>query len=133
MESKRPDGSVLVWLLGTVLLNAFAYSGAIAGAQSGPPVCVAEKPTVLPGETIWVRAHIRPLGNSAPQFAWTASAGRVMKTGEEVLWSFSRVQPGPQTIQAKVTLGVDATMPCEARVLVLQPGGERGYCLGPFC
>ena len=89
-----------------------------------PPVCSLEKPTALPGETIWARAQF-PTATSSTRYEWKPTAGRILRSGGSVLWNLSGVQPGEYRLSAKLADGVNP-VECGARLLVIEPAHERG-------
>jgi hypothetical protein len=89
-----------------------------------PPVCSLEKPSALPGETIWARAQY-PSASSNTTYEWKPAAGKILRSGASVLWNLSAVQPGMYELSAKLVVGSDVQR-CTAKLLVLEPSQERG-------
>jgi hypothetical protein len=95
----------------------------LSGAEL-QPVCSLEKPSALPGETIWARAQLPNAGPSI-RYEWTAATGKVLRSGSSVLWNLSGVQPGLYELSAKLVTSA-GYQACAAKLLVLEPANERG-------
>lgn len=89
-----------------------------------PPVCSIEKPTALPGETIWARAQF-PTASAATRYDWQPTGGKILRSGRSILWNLSGVQPGEYQVSAKLVTGTNL-VECNARLLVIEPAHERG-------
>ncbi len=105
------------WILLSVMLLPLS-------AAELPPVCSLEKPTALPGETIWARAQYSATSTNTT-YEWDPKGGKILRSGASILWSLSGVQPGLYEISAKLVTGPDVQQ-CKAKLLVLEPASERG-------
>jgi hypothetical protein len=123
----------------TLSAGSFAQSGARPATSPGfetlhvqeietdtalQVACSADKPTVVSGETLRVRAWCAlPAGQTA-RYGWTATAGMIDGQASDAQWDFSGVQPG--LYKATVTVRASVTRPTECSVEVIVVEGARG-------
>ena len=111
-----------MWIRALRLSAFFLVVG--AKCEQLPAVCVVDKPSALPGETISVKVLMSPQIPGA-RYTWQSSGGRVLRTGAQVLWSLIDTNPGKQTIAAHIESD-GKQLDCSARLLVVEPANERG-------
>jgi hypothetical protein len=118
-----------------MVLTLSAWSFAQSGAPSVPSpgleagvalqvACSADKPTVVSGETLRVRAWATLPAGQTVRYAWTATAGKIDGQASDARWNFSGVQPG--LYKATVTVRASRTRPAECSVEVIVVEGARG-------
>jgi outer membrane protein OmpA-like peptidoglycan-associated protein len=93
--------------------------------------CEVEKSTILPGETVRVRATAADPDGDPLTYTWSASAGRVTGTGAEASFDSAGVTaPATVTITVQVSdgRGGTASSTCTVRVERPQPKAEAVTC-----
>jgi hypothetical protein len=91
-------------------------------SQDLPLTCTPAKPVVTEGEAIQVRVWAPP-GNWA--FEWHANAGQLDVHGENAVWDFTEVMPGPKTITVEAR-GTSPPPACHAEIFVEKRVAHKG-------
>lgn len=84
-------------------------------------VCSSEKPAVVPGETISVRAYVSSDNVKSMQYTWSATAGTIVGHGSEVRWDFSGVIPDKYHAYVQVKDSIGRSTTCSTQVVVWLP------------
>jgi hypothetical protein len=97
--------------------------------EAVPPLhlaCSVEKPIVLEGEALVLRAWATSPRSQLPEYNWAAEAGRIVGRDHEVRWDFAGVRSNPRPHQAtvKATLPSGESASCSVQVIVGEK--ERG-------
>jgi hypothetical protein len=87
--------------------------------------CTPERPTVWPRETIHANVWV-PQSTPPPNYAWSATAGRLVGQASEVTWDFAGVQPGAYTATVEVSSVNKPSITCSIEVIVLEREAGRG-------
>lgn len=99
-------------------------SSASPDANPAADSCTPEKPVAGPKESIHLRLWTAS-ATSTPQYAWTATVGRIEGHGVEALWDLSGAPPGyaTATVRYRVPSG---SASCSLQIIVTEATGERG-------
>jgi hypothetical protein len=131
------------WMAALAVLALGNLAGAVlTAAQDGSSArfrvaCSPERPTVLPGETIALRAWALAPDGKALGYAWEATAGHIDGRGADAEWSFAGVRRGTHLATVRVTHPGAAGVQCSIRVAVQteitprDPSRETGWGLLP--
>jgi hypothetical protein len=105
-----------------------AAAEAVATTESARLVCSAEKPVVVQGETIRLRAWAPA---TRPDLSWEAAVGDLRGDGIDAQWTLTDAPPvGPYRATIRVRGTADPANECSLEVFVLKKGSEDSTLRG---
>ena len=95
-----------------------------APAPNGPPTvsCASDRPEILPGENVNIRATASDPEGDRLTYAWSATSGRVTGTGATATFDFTgATPPSAATITVRVSDDHGNTVSCDNEVRLREP------------
>jgi len=115
------------WILIFVLLSRGTRSAGQSPQTPEEPwlVCSSDTPIAAVGTSVAVRAWALPKDGAAPSYTWTVDVGKIVGTGREVQWDFSKVPSNPEPHLATVSVTVPSGSMGSCSVRVIAVTGRR--------